>query len=86
MVDHSESLSDVPVGGAVGNAASPLAPALMEEEAEELRSELSKVWGPVWMLNVTVHGWIEGIHSCPAGLNGGQNQETMMLGHVWGSS
>ncbi|XP_029690333.1 tpd52 like 2b isoform X13 [Takifugu rubripes] len=43
MVDHSESLSDVPVGGAVGNAADPLAPALMEEEAEELRCELSKV-------------------------------------------
>ncbi|XP_056897255.1 tpd52 like 2b isoform X5 [Takifugu flavidus] len=43
MVDHSESLSDVPVGGAVGNAAAPLAPALMEEEAEELRCELSKV-------------------------------------------
>lgn len=43
MVDHSESLSDVPVGGAVGNSANPLAPALMEEEAEELRSELLKV-------------------------------------------
>lgn len=43
MVDNSESLSDVPVGGAVGNAASPLPPALMEEEAEELRSELLKV-------------------------------------------
>lgn len=43
MVDNSESLSDVPVGGAVGSAASPLPPALMEEEAEELRSELLKV-------------------------------------------
>lgn len=43
MVDHSDSLADVPVGGAVGNSASPLPPDLMEEEAEELRSELSKV-------------------------------------------
>lgn len=42
-VDHSDSLSDVPVGGAVGNSATPLPPGLMEEEAEELRSELSKV-------------------------------------------
>ncbi|XP_068590033.1 tpd52 like 2b isoform X10 [Cebidichthys violaceus] len=51
VVDHSDSLSDVPVegvmemeGGAVGNpAANPLPPSLTEEEAEELRSELTKV-------------------------------------------
>lgn len=43
LLDHSDSLADVPVGGAVGDAASPLPPDLMEEEAEELRSELSKV-------------------------------------------
>uniref|UniRef100_H3BVU2 Tpd52 like 2b n=1 Tax=Tetraodon nigroviridis TaxID=99883 RepID=H3BVU2_TETNG len=42
-VDHSDTLSDVPVGGAMGNSATPLPPGLMEEEAEELRSELSKV-------------------------------------------
>lgn len=42
-VDHSDSLSDVPVGGAVGNSATHLPPGLMEEEAEELRTELSKV-------------------------------------------
>lgn len=42
-MDHSDSLSDVPVGGAVGNSATLLPPGLMEEEAEELRSELSKV-------------------------------------------
>lgn len=47
MVDHSDSLSDVPVGGAVGSPANPLPPGLMEEEAEELRNELSKVRGPV---------------------------------------
>ncbi|XP_029361444.1 tpd52 like 2b isoform X2 [Echeneis naucrates] len=42
-VDHSDSLSDVPVGGAVGNSANPLPPGLTEEEAEELRIELTKV-------------------------------------------
>ncbi|XP_040008165.1 tpd52 like 2b isoform X3 [Xiphias gladius] len=42
-VDHSDSLSDVPVEGAVGNSASPLPPGLTEEEAEELRTELTKV-------------------------------------------
>lgn len=42
-MDHLDNLSDVPVGGAVGNAAAPLPLGLMEEEAEELRSELSKV-------------------------------------------
>ncbi|XP_018538379.1 tpd52 like 2b isoform X7 [Lates calcarifer] len=42
-VDHSDSLSDVPVEGAVGNSANPLPPGLTEEEAEELRIELTKV-------------------------------------------
>ncbi|KAM9785934.1 tpd52 like 2b [Neosynchiropus ocellatus] len=42
-VDHSDSLSDVPVEGAVGNSVNPLPPGLTEEEAEELRIELSKV-------------------------------------------
>ncbi|XP_053706075.1 tpd52 like 2b isoform X10 [Synchiropus splendidus] len=42
-VDHSDSLSDVPVEGAVGNSTNPLPPGLTEEEAEELRIELSKV-------------------------------------------
>ncbi|AWP10015.1 putative tumor protein D54-like [Scophthalmus maximus] len=45
VVDHSDSLSDVPVEGAVGNSAvgNPLPPGLTEEEAEELRIELTKV-------------------------------------------
>ncbi|XP_032356066.1 tpd52 like 2b isoform X2 [Etheostoma spectabile] len=43
VVDNSDSLSDVPVEGAVGNAANPLPPGLTEEEAEELRTELTKV-------------------------------------------
>lgn len=43
VVDHSDSLADVPVEGAVGNAANPLPPGLTEEEAEELRTELTKV-------------------------------------------
>ncbi|XP_028266665.1 tpd52 like 2b isoform X3 [Parambassis ranga] len=42
-VDHSDSLSDVPVQGAMGNSATPLPPGLTEEEAEELRTELTKV-------------------------------------------
>ncbi|KAE8292651.1 Tumor protein D54 [Larimichthys crocea] len=42
-VEHSDSLSDVPVEGAVGNVANPLPPGLTEEEAEELRTELTKV-------------------------------------------
>ncbi|XP_040917320.1 tpd52 like 2b isoform X2 [Toxotes jaculatrix] len=42
-VDHSDSMSHVPVEGAVGNSANPLPPGLTEEEAEELRSELTKV-------------------------------------------
>ncbi|XP_044207176.1 tpd52 like 2b isoform X1 [Thunnus albacares] len=42
-VDHSDSLADVPVEGAVGNSANPLPPGLTEEEAEELRIELTKV-------------------------------------------
>ncbi|XP_029994360.1 tumor protein D54-like isoform X3 [Sphaeramia orbicularis] len=42
-VDRSDSLSDVPVEGAVGNPANPLPPGLTEEEAEELRTELTKV-------------------------------------------
>ncbi|KAM3872257.1 tpd52 like 2b [Diretmus argenteus] len=43
--DRSDSLSDVPVGveGAVGSPVNPLPPGLTEEEAEELRGELSKV-------------------------------------------
>ncbi|XP_049919922.1 tpd52 like 2b isoform X4 [Epinephelus moara] len=43
VVDNAETLSDVPVEGAVGNAANPLPPGLTEEEAEELRVELTKV-------------------------------------------
>ncbi|XP_022618844.1 tumor protein D54 isoform X5 [Seriola dumerili] len=43
VVDQSDSLSDVPVEGAVGNSANPLPPGLTEEEAEELRIELTKV-------------------------------------------
>ncbi|XP_074498810.1 tpd52 like 2b isoform X18 [Sebastes fasciatus] len=48
VVDNSDSLSDVPVEGAVegaaaGNAVNPLPPGLTEEEAEELRTELTKV-------------------------------------------
>ncbi|XP_034732571.1 tpd52 like 2b isoform X2 [Etheostoma cragini] len=43
VADNSDSLSDVPVEGAVGNAANPLPPGLTEEEAEELRTELTKV-------------------------------------------
>ena len=43
LTDHSDSLSDVAVAGAVGNSTTPLPPGLMEEEAEELRCELSKV-------------------------------------------
>ncbi|XP_030588662.1 tpd52 like 2b isoform X5 [Archocentrus centrarchus] len=41
--DRSDSLSDVPVEGAVGNSANPPPPGLTEEEAEELRTELTKV-------------------------------------------
>lgn len=50
VVDNSDSLSDVPVEpvvegavGMVGIAANPLPPGLTEEEAEELRTELTKV-------------------------------------------
>ncbi|XP_070824141.1 tpd52 like 2b isoform X4 [Chaetodon trifascialis] len=43
VVDHSDSLSDVPVEGAVGNSTNPLPLGLTEEEAEELRTELTKV-------------------------------------------
>ncbi|XP_036959160.1 tpd52 like 2b isoform X6 [Acanthopagrus latus] len=43
VVDQAESLSDVPVEGAVGNSVNPLPPGLTEEEAEELRTELTKV-------------------------------------------
>ncbi|XP_041953202.1 tpd52 like 2b isoform X7 [Alosa pseudoharengus] len=39
----TNNLSDVPVEGAVGNAERPLPPSLTEEEAEELRTELTKV-------------------------------------------
>ncbi|KAG7519284.1 hypothetical protein JOB18_005379 [Solea senegalensis] len=42
-VDHSDNLSDVHVEGAVRNAANPLPPGLTEEEAQELRTELTKV-------------------------------------------
>lgn len=54
MVEHSDILSDVPVGGAMGNSATPLPPGLMEEEAEELCSELSKVWG---LVTQNYHWW-----------------------------
>ncbi|KAM3617232.1 uncharacterized protein V6R79_003627 [Siganus canaliculatus] len=44
VVDPADSLADVPVEGAVGNATVPLPlPGLTEEEAEELRTELTKV-------------------------------------------
>ncbi|XP_037540554.1 tpd52 like 2b isoform X3 [Nematolebias whitei] len=42
-VNCSDSLSDVPVEGTVGNSAHPPHPGLTEEEAEELRTELAKV-------------------------------------------
>ncbi|XP_015258537.1 tpd52 like 2b isoform X5 [Cyprinodon tularosa] len=42
-MDHSDNLSDVQVEGAAGNVAHPLPPGLTEEEAEELRTELTKV-------------------------------------------
>ncbi|XP_026222902.1 tpd52 like 2b isoform X5 [Anabas testudineus] len=42
-VDHSENLSNVPVEGAVRNPANSLPPGMTEEEAEELRIELTKV-------------------------------------------
>ncbi|XP_071757428.1 tpd52 like 2b isoform X3 [Centroberyx gerrardi] len=42
-VERSDSLSDVPVEGAVGNSVNPLPPGLTEEEAEELRTELTRV-------------------------------------------
>ena len=45
-MERSDSLSDVPVEGAMGNSANPLPPGLTEEEAEELRTELTKV-GPL---------------------------------------
>lgn len=42
--EPSDSLSDVHVGGAMGNPANPAPPpGLTEEEAEELRGELAKV-------------------------------------------
>ncbi|XP_068452747.1 tpd52 like 2b isoform X15 [Clinocottus analis] len=50
VVDTSDSLSDVPVeavadvaDGPVGIAANPLPPGLTEQEAEDLRTELTKV-------------------------------------------
>ncbi|XP_034445743.1 tpd52 like 2b isoform X5 [Hippoglossus hippoglossus] len=43
-VDHSDTQSDVVVvEGAVANSVNPLPPGLTEEEAEELRTELTKV-------------------------------------------
>ncbi|XP_069382528.1 tpd52 like 2b isoform X14 [Paralichthys olivaceus] len=42
-VDHADSQSDMVVEGAVGNSVNPLPPGLTEEEAEELRTELTKV-------------------------------------------
>lgn len=42
--EPADNLSDVPVGGAMGNPANPAPPpGLTEEEAEELRGELTKV-------------------------------------------
>ncbi|MEQ2268710.1 hypothetical protein XENORESO_011798 [Xenotaenia resolanae] len=41
--DGSDNLSDVQEEGAMGNSAHPLPPGLTEEEAEELRIELTKV-------------------------------------------
>lgn len=42
--EPADNLSDVPVGGAMGNPANPAPPpGLTEEEAEELRVELAKV-------------------------------------------
>ncbi|KAM4738185.1 tpd52 like 2b isoform 3-T3 [Anableps anableps] len=42
-MDHSDNLPDVQAEGAAGNSAHPLPPGLTEEEAEELRIELTKV-------------------------------------------
>ncbi|XP_034027679.1 tpd52 like 2b isoform X2 [Thalassophryne amazonica] len=42
-VEHSPNLSDVPVEGAVGSSDNPPPPGLTAEEAEELRTELTKV-------------------------------------------
>lgn len=42
-VEHSGSLADFPAEGALQNSGNPLPPGLTEEEAEDLRSELSKV-------------------------------------------
>lgn len=57
-MDHSDSMSNVPVEGAMGNSANPLPPGLTEEEAEELRTELTKV---IWGFTCTEHGTYKGI-------------------------
>ncbi|XP_030217559.1 tpd52 like 2b isoform X4 [Gadus morhua] len=43
VVDQPESMSELPVEGAVGNSANPLPPGLTEEEAVDLQIELIKV-------------------------------------------
>ena len=43
MVDQPESMSELPVEGAVVNSASPLPPGLTEEEVVDLQIELIKV-------------------------------------------
>ncbi|XP_051914886.1 tpd52 like 2b isoform X5 [Hippocampus zosterae] len=42
-MEHSGSLADFPAEGALQNSGNPLPPGLTEEEAEDLRNELSKV-------------------------------------------
>ena len=48
----TNDLSDVPVEGAVGNAERTLPPGMTEEEAEELRTELTKVRGTITVMPV----------------------------------
>lgn len=57
-VNCSDSLSDLPVEGAVGNSVHPPPPGLTEEEAEELRTELAKVGlltCPCWAKEATLN-------------------------------
>ncbi|XP_061113153.1 tpd52 like 2b isoform X7 [Conger conger] len=58
-----DSLTDVPVGGATSNAASPVVPpGLTEEEAEELRTELTKVEEEIYTLRQVLSAKEK--HSC----------------------
>lgn len=62
MDNSVDSLSDVPVEGAVGNAANPLPPGLTEEEAEELRTELTKVKPRCSKITTCLHVTIVGLY------------------------